>query len=76
MEERDEDIASEERAIYAIMLAAGAPIVIALLAEGREIDGGNAIMLILVAVAVLGLVAGIRTWRNSSLPRARVIRRR
>jgi hypothetical protein len=72
--DRDEDIEHEERAIYAIVLLAGAPIVIALLAQRRSIDGGNALVLILVALGALGLAAGMRQLRRPRLPRARVVR--
>jgi hypothetical protein len=74
--ERDDDIEHEERGIYLIMLVASLPIVIALFAEGRDFDGGNTLMLILVVLGVGGLAAGLRKLRASRVPRARVVRDR
>ena len=69
------EIEREERAIYMIMLAACAPILIALAIEHRAIDGGNALMVILVVLGLVGLGTGLRSVRTR-LPRARVVRRR
>jgi hypothetical protein len=74
--ERDPEIDREERAIYAIMLAASLPILIALIWQGRTIDGGNMLMMIVVALGLIGLVAGMRLFRRVRLPRARVVRER
>jgi hypothetical protein len=78
MSHRDQDleIEREERAIYIIILAALSPVVIAALYRGgAALDGGTTLSFLIVALGVLGLVAGIRAMR-ARLPRARVHRRR
>jgi hypothetical protein len=75
-ERHDTEIEREERAIYLIMLAAMAPVVIGLAIDRRTIDGGAALSLILVALGVIGLLAGLRTILRRRLPRARARFRR
>jgi hypothetical protein len=74
MTEEDLDIQREERAIYAIMIAACAPVVIALVIEGGVLDGGATLSLAVVVLGFVGLIAGIvaaaRARRNARLPRA------
>ena len=69
---RDEDleIEREERAIYAIVIAAMLPVIIGLAVEGNAIDGGGAVSLILVSLGVVGLVASLRAILRPRLPRA------
>jgi hypothetical protein len=69
-EDEDHDIEREERAIYAIVIAAMLPVMIGLAFEGGAIDGGSALSLFLVALAVIGLGAGIRAFFARRLPRA------
>lgn len=71
--ERDIEVEREERAIYLIVLAACAPILIALGIENRAIEGGNALMLILVALGLVGLLAGAIAMRRARVPHARAI---
>jgi hypothetical protein len=72
----DLEIKREERAIYIIIMAALSPVVIAVLYRGGAvIDGGTTLSLLIVALGVVGLVAGVRAMR-SRLPQARVHRRR
>ena len=63
------EIDREERAIYLIVLAACAPIVTALAIRRGYINGGNTLILILVALGFAGLFAGARTLRR--VPRTR-----
>jgi hypothetical protein len=65
------DIEREERAIYAIVIAAMLPVVVGLAISGGVIDGGNALSLVLVALGVAGLFAGLRAVFARRLPRAR-----
>lgn len=67
------EIDREERAIYLIVIAACAPIVFALALRGGYIDGGNTLILLLVALGMCGLFAGARL-RRTRLPRARAKR--
>lgn len=67
----DIEIEREERAIYAIVIAAMLPVVIGLTLEGSSIDGGGAISLLLVSLGVVGLVASVRALLRSRVPRAR-----
>ena len=53
MESDDQQIEKEERGIYLVMVLAGLPIVGALLVEDRSIDGGNTLMLAIVALAMM-----------------------
>lgn len=66
----DGEIEREERAIYAIVVAAMLPVIIGLGVEGNAIDGGGAVSLILVSLGVVGLVASIRAVLRPRLPRA------
>lgn len=72
MRTNDEDleIEREERAIYAIIVAAMLPVVIGLSLAGGVINGGNALSLLLVALGVVGLFAGLRAISVRRLPRA------
>lgn len=74
MENDDTAIEREERGIYLVMLLAGLPIVGALAVERRGIDGGNTLMLGLVALAAIGLGAGLKVVLAARLPRARALR--
>jgi hypothetical protein len=74
-EEDDRDIESEERAIYWIITVALSPVLIGMVAEGGQFDGGATLSLILVASCVTGLLAGLRAFTRGRLPRARVHRR-
>jgi hypothetical protein len=65
------EIEREERAIYAIVIAAMLPVVVGLTLEGATIDGGGAISLLLVSLGVVGLVASVRALLGSRVPRAR-----
>ncbi len=76
MESDDELIEKEERGIYLVMFLAGLPIVGALLVEDRSIDGGNTLILAIVALATVGLAAGIKTMTSRRLPHARARSRR
>jgi len=64
------EVESEERAIYAIIVAAMLPVVIGLSLAGGVISGGNALSLLLVALGVVGLFAGLRAVFVRKLPRA------
>jgi len=72
--EQHDEIAREERDIYAIIVAATLPVVIGLLIEGGSMDGGATLSLLLVAVGVIGLLAGLRAFVARRLPRAIVHR--
>lgn len=76
--ENDDDAAieREERGIYLIMFLAGLPIVGALLVEQPSIDGGNTLILAIVAVATIGLAAGVKAMWSRRLPVARARVRR
>lgn len=75
----DQAIQREELGIYAIIIAASAPVVIGLAIEGGELDGGATLSLVLVVLGIVGLIAGVvaalRALLKSRLPRA-IIRRR
>ncbi len=72
---RDREIEREERAIYAIVALAGAPLVFAASVEGTMLDTGSTIGILLMSTGLVGLV-----WRylacDPSLPRARALRSR
>ncbi len=72
--EQHDAIAREERDIYAIIVAASLPVVIGLLIEGGSMDGGATLSLLLVAVGVVGLLAGLRALVARRIPRAIVHR--
>jgi hypothetical protein len=74
MENDDHVIEREERGIYLIMVLAGLPILGALLIENRAVDGGNALMLGLVAIGAVGLAAGLKAVFARRLPHARALR--
>lgn len=78
-EDHDQGIQREELGIYAIIVAASAPVVIGLAIEGGEIDGGATLSLVLVVLGVVGLIAGvaaaIRAFVKPRLPVATVHRR-
>jgi hypothetical protein len=79
-EERDHQaIQREELGIYAIIIAASAPVVIGLAIEGGQIDAGATLSLVLVVFGIVGLVAGvlaaIRTFVKPRLPVATARRR-
>mgnify|MGYP003522136757 CR=1 FL=1 len=76
MESDDQQIEKEERGIYLVMVLAGLPIVGALLVEDRSIDGGNTLMLAIVALATVGLAAGLKSMTSRRLPHARARQRR
>jgi len=71
---QDLDIEREERGIYAIITMASAPVVIGLALEGGVFDGGSTLSLALVAVGVVGLLAGLRAIVARKIPRAIVHR--
>jgi hypothetical protein len=68
----DEDLEHEERAIYAIVTAAAAPVVIAFAIQGGTVDGSTTLSFALVLLGVVGLRATVRTAR-CSVPRARAL---
>lgn len=70
------ELQREERAIYLIVLAACAPILIALGIERRPVDGGNTLVLILVTLGLFGLIAGYaEVRRRRRMPAARALPR-
>jgi len=71
----DRDIQREERAIYLIILASIAPVVIALVIDRGAVDSGGTLSLILGSFGVVGLLAGLRAVQ-SRLPRARAVSKR
>jgi len=71
----DRDIQREERAIYLIILAAIAPVIIALAIHRDAIDSGGTLSLIVAGLGVIGLIAGLRAFR-SKIPRARALSKR
>lgn len=73
-DEDDKDVEREERAIYAIITVAILPVVIGIFIERGVIDAGGTLSLILVALGVIGLLAGLRVFARVRLPRARVHR--
>ena len=76
MTDPDPELEREERAIYIIIMVALAPVVVAALYHGgAAFDGGTTLSLLIVALGVIGLGAGVRAMR-SRLPPARVHRRR
>ena len=74
MENDDDAIEREERGIYLVMFLAGLPIIGVLVIENRTIDGGNALILGIVMLGVVGLVAGLKAMVIRKLPRARLLR--
>ena len=78
-EDDDRAIQREELGIYAIIVAASAPVVIGLAIEGGEIDGGATLSLVLVVFGIVGLIAGVvaalRAFVKPRLPVATVRRR-
>lgn len=72
----DSEIESEERAIYAIVAVVMTAVVIGVITDGAPLDGGAGLSLLLGALAIAGLVAGIRAVTRSRLPVARVHRRK
>lgn len=74
MDTDDKSIEREERGIYLVMLLAGLPIIGALLIEQRSIDGGNTLMLVMVALSVVGLAAGLKAVLARRIPHARALR--
>lgn len=84
MTDRDLEIQREERAVYVVIAAALLPVVVAALVaalraalhEGAAaFDGGTTLSALILALAVIGLGAGLRT-RPARLPQVRVHRRR
>lgn len=79
----DEDdaraIQREELGIYAIIIAASAPVVIGLAIEGGKMDAGTTLSLVLVVLGIVGMIAGViaavRAFVKPRLPRATVHRR-
>jgi hypothetical protein len=74
MDTDDKSIEQEERGIYLVMLLVGLPIIGALLIEKRSVDGGNTVMLLTVALAVIGLTAGLKAVLARRIPHARALR--
>lgn len=72
--EHDNELRREERAIYLIVLAACAPILIALGIDRRPVDGGNTLVLILVTLGLFGLLAGFVEMRRRRVPHARTVK--
>ncbi len=70
----DDDVASEERGIYAIITMACAPVVIGLWIEGGTFDAGSTLSLVLMVAGVIGLLAGLRALMTHRIPRATVHR--
>jgi hypothetical protein len=66
----DKDLESEERAIYAIIAVACAPVVGAVLYQNSEFDSGTTICLLAITAAIAGLATLVR--RRPRLPRARI----
>jgi len=64
----DDDTEREERAIYAIVVIAAAPVAIATWLHG-PLDGGATLCLCLVCVALAGL------WRRRRIPPAELVSR-
>ncbi len=74
-EREDREIEREERAIYWIITIAISPVVIGLLLKRTVIDAGGTLSLILVSLGIVGLLAGLRAFTASRVPRARIRRR-
>ena len=72
----DNEVETEERAIYGIIACAISPVVVGVIIEGSTIDGGGAFSLLVAVCALVGLVAGIRAISRVRLPRARIYRKR
>jgi hypothetical protein len=68
-----DDIAREERAIYAIIVAAGAPVIVAAAIQGGTIDSGTTLCIVIVVVGLFGLWWRLRS--RDRLPRATQLRR-
>ena len=68
----DDEVAAEreEKAIYAIIAIAVAPVIVAVAIQGGVIDSGATLCML---VAVIGLL-GVLWRRRSTFPRARVHR--
>ena len=66
----DHEIDREERAIYAIIAAAGSPVLIAALIKGGAFDSGTTISLMLVVAGLIGVFWRLR-GPACGLPRAR-----
>lgn len=67
----DDEIASEERGIYAVIALAGIPTIIAFLIDGGVLGGGGTISLVAVVLGVFGF--GVTLRRRRRLPKARVL---
>jgi predicted membrane channel-forming protein YqfA (hemolysin III family) len=61
----DQDIEHEERAIYLLLICVCTPILVSLAIRGGFIDGGNTLILIVVALALAGFLAGLGVIRRS-----------
>jgi hypothetical protein len=70
-----DEIEREERAIYWIITVALSPILVGVFVEGVDLEGGNALSLLLVALGIAGLFAGFRALAARRLPAARIHRR-
>lgn len=72
----DVEIQREERGIYAIIIAASAPVVISFAIEGGVLDGGATLSLLLVVLGLVGLfasvIAAVRMRLRGRLPKATV----
>ncbi|MEO8704650.1 MAG: hypothetical protein ABI867_31635 [Kofleriaceae bacterium] len=73
-DDADDEVGREERAIYVIIIAAGAPVTIAAAIGGGVIDSGTTLCLVIVVAGVLGLLWRYR--RVAPIPRAITSRRR
>jgi hypothetical protein len=71
------EIAREERGIYAIIVAASLPVVLAFVVERLQVDSGATLSLVLMLVGLTGLLAGIAPLRRAikaRIPRAHIRR--
>ena len=69
----DDTVEGEERAVYAIVAIAVAPVVIAAAIVGGVVDSGSTLCLMLAIFGVVGFLVRLRTRRT--FPTARIHRR-
>jgi hypothetical protein len=73
MDDPENEVAREERAIHLGLVLVGLPVVIAAVVRGQAIGAGDTIG---GALAALGLIGLVRTWRRGpKLPKARARQR-
>jgi hypothetical protein len=69
----DDEVEREERAIYLIVIAALAPVVVVAVVRNVDFGGGTTLCLTGVVLGAIGLMASVvRALRRPRLPRARV----